>query len=137
MTGTTRNVTPCKKTHPLLQRSQLAGLMPYMCSVKRHRNDTFLLSYVRAGFSLSLDYRVTARNSAQLDGSLRELRDVVIAGKGRLYLAKDDVLDVPSYDLQMGPGTVGAFLGMKKMHDPSSLFMSDLYRRMFTGSPFS
>lgn len=119
----------------LLRRSQLSGLVPYLCSMKRHRSDAFLLSYVRTGYSLSLDYRATVRNARQLDKLLRELRDVVLAAGGRLYLAKDDVLDAPSYALQMGSSTIKAFLSLKKEHDPSGLFMSDLYRRVFAGMP--
>jgi decaprenylphospho-beta-D-ribofuranose 2-oxidase len=119
----------------LLRRSQLSGVEPYLCSVKRHRSDAFLLSYVRSGYSLSLDYRVTTGNAGRLDKLLRELRDVVLAAKGRLYFAKDDILDAPSYAQQTGSSTVRAFLVLRKEHDPASLFMSDLYRRVFAGQP--
>lgn len=117
----------------LLRRSQRAGLVPYLCSVKRHRQDPFLLSYMPAGYSLSLDYRVTARNSAQVGRLLTELRDVTLSAGGRLYLAKDDTLDAADYARQTGPEAIGSFLRLKEENDPGGMFASDLYRRVFTG----
>ncbi|MGH2447610.1 MAG: FAD-binding oxidoreductase, partial [Chloroflexota bacterium] len=62
----------------MLERSQAAGLYPYLAVFKRHRSDSFLLSYGVDGYSLSLDYHLTDANEQRLRSFLeRSTRDVV------------------------------------------------------------
>lgn len=116
----------------LLQRSQRAGLVPYLCVFKQHRSDdAFLLRYQVDGFSLSLDYHVTPRNTARLDRLMGEMRGVVVASGGNFYLAKDDALDAATYAQTVGPSRVARFLELKRQVDPEGVLSSDLFRRVF------
>lgn len=115
----------------LLRRSQHARLHPYLSVFKQHRADAFLLSYQVDGFSLSLDYHVTARNAVRLDRLLAEMQAEVAACGGRLYLAKDDALDAATYAHMVGPERVARFLALKRQLDPAGVFSSDLFRRVF------
>ena len=54
----------------------------------------------------------------------------IVAG-GRLYLAKDDVLDADSYARSIGMDRIERFLAIKRAYDPEGLFQSALFRRIF------
>ncbi len=114
----------------LLGRSHRAGIYPYLCVFKQHRADDFLLSYQVDGFSLSLDYRVTARNAARLDALFLAMRAPVLAAGGRFYLAKDDALNRDDYARSMGANTLARFAAVKRSCDPEGILRSDLYRRV-------
>lgn len=115
----------------LLRRSQAAHLYPYLCVFKQHRADPFLLPYQLDGFSLSLDFHVTAQNAARLDAHLRQLRDLVAQSGGRFYLAKDDTLDAATYAATSGADRIARFLELKRTLDPEGILQSDLFRRVF------
>ncbi len=115
----------------LLARSHKAGVTPYLCVFKQHRGDPFLLSYQCDGYSLSLDYHVTAANAHNLSDLLIAHRDATIESGGRLYLAKDDTLDARSYARGMGDERIERFLSLKRTRDPGGLLSSNLFRRVF------
>jgi FAD/FMN-containing dehydrogenase len=56
----------------------------------------------------------------------------VVAAGGRLYLAKDDVLDSGTYVRSMGMDRIEHFLAVKRAYDPEGLFQSALFQRIFT-----
>jgi decaprenylphospho-beta-D-ribofuranose 2-oxidase len=118
----------------LLERSHAARLYPYLCVFKQHRSDPFLLRYQLDGFSLSLDYHVTAHNAARLDELFVALRAPVVASGGTFYLAKDDSLDAATYARTVGPERVARFLALKRARDPEGRLQSDLFRRVFGGT---
>ncbi len=115
----------------LLTRSQEAQIYPYLCVFKQHRADPFLLRYQLDGFSLSLDYHVTAHNAARLDELFAALRAPVVASGGTFYLAKDDSLDAVTYARTVGPDRIARFLELKRARDPEGRLQSDLFRRVF------
>ena len=115
----------------LLERSRRAGLVPMWCCLKQHRTDPFLLSYQVDGFSLELNYPITAYTARKLAVFFTEVRDLVIAAGGRLYLAKDDVLDSDAFARSMGMDRIERFLAVKRAYDPEGLFQSALFRRIF------
>lgn len=116
----------------LLERSQRAGFMPVWCCLKQHRADPFLLSCNVDGFSLELGYHVTTNTARKLTVFLTEMRDLVIPAGGRLYLAKDDVLDAETFARSMGRDRIERFLAVKRAYDSEGLFQSALFRRIFT-----
>jgi FAD/FMN-containing dehydrogenase len=115
----------------LLESSRRSGLVPMWCCFKQHRADPFLLSCQVDGFSLELNYPVTSRSAKKLTAFFTEIRDLVIAARGRLYLAKDDVLDADTYARSMGRDRIERFLAIKRAYDPEGLFQSGLFRRIF------
>jgi FAD/FMN-containing dehydrogenase len=116
----------------LLMRSHDRGLFPYLCVMKRHRADTFLLQYNVDGYSLSLDYHATASRIGPLRDMLREFTDsVVLPAGGRFFLAKDSVLRSSDMPKIFGHEPIEEFLRLKQRMDPDQLLQSDLYRRLF------
>ncbi len=98
----------------LLRMSRRAGFPPTLCVFKKHRPDEYLVSHGLDGYSLALDYRVTASNRERVWQLCRQMDDVVLAGQGRFYFAKDATLQ---------PGNVARFLGEDTI--------GDLARRVF------
>lgn len=68
-----------------------AGVINYLTVLKRHRPDRFRNTHAVDGFSLAMDFPVTARNSSRLIGLCRALDALVRESGGRLYKAKDCV----------------------------------------------
>jgi len=105
--------------------------MPLWCLIKQHRQDPFLLSYQVDGFSLEVNYQITPQTARLLLKMLRELMDLVIEAGGRFYLAKDSLLTNALYRQSIGDAAVEAFLHLKRLYDPETLFQSNLFRRVF------
>src|SRR5262249_46304819 len=114
-----------------LERCQAAGLPPYVGYFKRHRVDEFLVSYGVDGFSLGLDFRVTAANRARLWALARELDALVVAAGGRFYFAKDGTLTPGSLAPLLAEERMQRFLALKRRVDPNGLFAPDLSPRLF------
>ncbi|QBD74583.1 FAD-binding oxidoreductase [Ktedonosporobacter rubrisoli] len=118
----------------MLQRSQANNFIPLWCTIKRHRQDSFLLGYQLDGYSLELNYQVASRTIQQLRGMLQGLMELVIAAGGRFYLAKDSLLTNRLYRRSIGDQTVEAFLKLKQFYDPEMRFQSNLFHRVFQAS---
>ncbi|MBN2372132.1 MAG: FAD-binding oxidoreductase, partial [Vicinamibacteria bacterium] len=67
-------------------------IRPYLGVFKRHRLDRFLLSHAVDGWSLALDFRVTAATRERLKILTSVITDRVLDAGGRFYFAKDSVL---------------------------------------------
>ena len=73
----------------LLTMCRAAGIVPWLGVYKRHRPDAFLLSHSVDGYSLALDFPVTASTRERLWRLCGEMDRVVLGAGGRFYLAKD------------------------------------------------
>lgn len=107
------------------------GLRPFLGVFKRHRRDDFLLTHGVDGFSLALEFKVTARNRERLWALAAELDELVVAAGGRFYLAKDSTLSRKSFASFMEADRVARFLEWKRVLDPESRLQTDLFRRLF------
>jgi hypothetical protein len=58
--------TRTRRVREILERSHRAGLTPYLGVFKRHRVDPFLMTHAVDGYSLALDFKVTAANRRRL-----------------------------------------------------------------------
>jgi FAD/FMN-containing dehydrogenase len=67
------------------------GVINYLTVLKRHRPDRFRHTHAVDGFSLAMDFPVTAMNSRRLIRLCREFDALVRENGGRLYKAKDCV----------------------------------------------
>jgi FAD/FMN-containing dehydrogenase len=115
----------------ILERSHRAGLTPFLGVFKRHRVDPFLMTHAVDGYSLALDFKVTARNRRRLWQHAAELTRVVLDAGGRFYFAKDSTLTAPELDAYRAEERVQRFLAMKRSLDPEALLQTDLWRRLF------
>jgi len=115
----------------LLERSHHAGLTPYLGVFKRHRVDPFLMTHAVDGYSLALDFKVTAANRRRLWEHAAELTRVVLDAGGRFYFAKDSTLTAAQLERYRSEDRVQRFLALKRELDPEGLLQTDLWRRLF------
>lgn len=113
-----------------LTRAQEEGQIPYLAVMKRHRPDAFLLSHGVDGYSLALDFKVTARNREGLETFLRSLALEAVAAGGRFYLAKDAVLTAELFASSLPKGALASFAALKAEIDPEGLLEGAMARRL-------
>lgn len=117
--------------HNLIALSQEHGIVPYLLVFKRHRPDPFLLTHAVDGYSLAMDYRVTAKNRAAVWNLAHEMDEIVHKAGGRFYFAKDATLQARSLRRIWPKESIDQFLNLKKRCDPNGILQTDLYRRIF------
>jgi len=115
----------------MLTLARRRGLPAYLGVTKRHRPDRFLLTHALDGFSLALDFKVTARHRAGLSALLQEFDRIVLEAGGRFYFAKNSETSAGTARAFLGEETIARFRALKKRCDPHGLLASDLYRRVF------
>jgi FAD/FMN-containing dehydrogenase len=119
----------CFKT--ILERCQNAGLVPYLAVFKQHRMDPFLMTHAVDGFSLALDFRLTANNRKRVWALAAELDALLLSSGGRFYFAKDATLSADRIQEYLNEPRVQRFLAIKQEVDPNGIFRSDLFERIF------
>lgn len=115
----------------MLTLAKKRGLPSYLGVTKRHRPDKFLLTHAVDGFSLAMDFKVTAANRARLHQLTQEFDRIVLDAGGRFYFAKNSETTAETARAFYGEETVERFKKLKKRCDPNGLLESDLYRRIF------
>ena len=115
----------------MIKLSLKRGMPSYLGVTKRHRPDNFLLSHAVDGFSLALDFKVTASNRSNMRTMLQDFDKIVLANGGRFYFAKNSETTTDTAQAFYGEETVKKFKQLKKRCDPNGLLESDLYRRIF------
>ncbi len=105
----------------------------YLGVFKRHRPDPFWLTHANDGWSFALDYKVTNANRDDLWKHCARLTEIVLAGRGKFYFAKDLVIGQRDMLRMFPPEKTQAFLALKRELDPEMLLQTNLYRRVFGG----
>ncbi|NOZ77582.1 MAG: FAD-binding oxidoreductase [Acidobacteria bacterium] len=113
-----------------LELCRKAGMPSFLAVLKRHRPDPFLLTHGLDGFSLALDFPVTAGNRDCLWGLVRELAEPVVEAGGRFYPAKDAALPGELFRAAFTDGQLDRFARLKRELDPGSLLRSSLADRL-------
>ncbi len=119
----------------ILETCHEHGVTPYLGVFKRHRADEFLLSHALDGYSMAMDFRVTAKNRERVWRLGQAIGDLVVASGGRFYFAKDAVARPEQVLASFGPERVAAFAAIKRHLDPSGLLSSELSRRVLPALP--
>jgi decaprenylphospho-beta-D-ribofuranose 2-oxidase len=114
-----------------LHLCQARGHVPYLAVLKRHRPDAFLMTHALDGFSLALDFPVTAAGAKSLWALTADLDRTVVEAGGRFYFAKDSTLSHARLRPYLEEERVRRFLALKRECDPEGLLETDLYRRIF------
>lgn len=115
----------------LLRMGRRAGLPSYLGVFKKHRPDPFLLTHAVDGYSLALDFKVTAGNRRRLWDLCARMNDVVLEAGGRFYFAKDATL-TPEVAARFLPREhLAQFAALKHRCDPENLLQTNLSRRLF------
>ena len=115
----------------LLRLCQKRGIVPYLGVFKRHRPDPFLLTHSNGGWSFAMDFRVTRAGRERLWKHCAEMTEIVLAGGGRFYFAKDLVIEGADMRRMFPPEKLARFLELKAELDPDSLLQTNLWRRVF------
>ena len=111
-----------------------AGIIPYLGVLKRHREDQFLMTHAVNGYSLALDFKVTAANREALWKTCEEMDRLVIGAGGRFYFAKDSTLSHARLGPFLEEDRVRRFLDLKRRCDPGSVLRTELFKRVFPSS---
>jgi len=106
-------------------------LVPLLAVFKRHRTDRFLMTHAVDGFSLALDFKVTAGNRARLWKLTEKLNQMVLDAGGRFYMAKDATLTPEAFRQYLGEETLAKFKELKRRFDPGNILESELSKRLF------
>jgi decaprenylphospho-beta-D-ribofuranose 2-oxidase len=114
-----------------LALAQQRGLVPYLGVLKRHRADPFLMTHGLDGYSLALEFRLTARNRPSVWVLAAAFDELVLGARGRFYFAKDSTLDPARLESYLHEERVQGFLALKRDCDPERLLQTDLFRRIF------
>jgi FAD/FMN-containing dehydrogenase len=116
----------------LIEKCHQTGFVPYLGVLKRHKPDPFLMTHAVDGYSLAMDFAVSARKGRreQLWAHCRDMAEVVLAAGGRFYYAKDAVLQASSFPRVHGEAAVQQFRALKAKWDPDRLLQTDLATRM-------
>jgi FAD/FMN-containing dehydrogenase len=77
---------------------------------------------------------VTGENRAALWKHCAELTEIVLAGRGKFYFAKDLVIGRQDMLRMFPPEKLDAFLRLKRELDPEEILQTDLHRRVFAGA---
>jgi FAD/FMN-containing dehydrogenase len=115
----------------LLERCHARGTVPYLGVFKRHRPDPFWLTHAVDGYSFAMDFRVVPGERAQLWSHCKDLAEIVLAGRGRFYFAKDLTLPPGTPQRFFEPGNLARFEELKARLDPDGRFETQLSRRLF------
>lgn len=113
----------------LTRIQQEERLESYLGVMKRHRPDKFLLSHAVDGYSLALDFKVTASNRERLWKMAHRMNQAALEAGGRFYFAKDSTLTAEQAQAFLGEG-LAKFKALKKRYDPEGLFTNALAQRL-------
>lgn len=114
-----------------IRLSARRGIYPYLGVTKKHITDDFLISHGVDGYSLALDYPVTAANHDRLWKLCYEMDEVVLAAGGRFYFAKDSTMRPGTAQRYLPKENLEKFFALKNQCDPTGMLSSNLYRRLF------
>jgi decaprenylphospho-beta-D-ribofuranose 2-oxidase len=114
-----------------IETCQRWGIVPYLGVFKRHRPDAFLMTHSVDGYSLALDFPITAGNRERLWQLTARLNEITLEAGGRFYFAKDSTLDSQSAAAYLGEKTLDRFFALKQRCDPENLLQTELSKRLF------
>ena len=105
------------------------NMPPYLCGIKIHKKDEFLLSYSLDGYSVVFDFPVNDALKEDQKIMFNKLHSLVVSYGGLVYLAKDSNISSGDF-IKMYGDRIKSFLDIKHKYDPNDLFQSNMYRRL-------
>ena len=98
--------------------------------MKAHKADNYLLSYEGDGYSIGIDIQISGRKKEKIDQFSKEIFNFTKDCGGKMFLAKDEMLDRLTFQF-MYP-QYAKFLRLKKKYDPQELFSSKMFQRLMS-----
>jgi len=112
----------------LLALCRARGIVPWLGVYKKHRACPFLMTHALDGYSLAMDFPVTAANRGALWKLCADMDEIVLDAGGRFYFAKD-LTASPAALARAYPG-LERFREIKRELDPKGVLTSDLAVRL-------
>jgi len=113
-----------------LELCRRAGMPSFLAVLKRHRPDPFLMTHAVDGFSLALDFPVTAPSRDRLWDLVRQMAELVVEAGGRFYPAKDVAVPGELYRASFADGQPAHLARLKDRLDPEHRLTSALASRL-------
>lgn len=114
----------------ILRLCQQHQFVPYICAVRKFKEQSPYLSFSGNGFSMTVNYGLNDKPESNRLLFEKELLELLLQYKGKVYLGK-----IPHFNREtvqkMYPG-FAHFLQIKKMVDPENLFWSDAADSIFS-----
>ncbi len=114
----------------LFQLCQRHNSESLLCGMKAHKADDYLISYEGDGYSIGVDIQVGGRTKEQITRFAKDIYVFTKDHKGKIFLAKDEMLDRDSFQ-EMYPKYI-QFQKLKKKYDPENRFSSGMYQRLMS-----
>ncbi|MDH5499869.1 MAG: hypothetical protein OEY72_02065, partial [Gammaproteobacteria bacterium] len=102
---------------------------PATTILRLHRKDDHLVSFSENGYSLNVEFHPKKRHLKRMQRFLREFMECGVRYGSKVHLPKDFKLTRAEFQ-SMFPG-YRRFIELKRQVDPTELFQSDMYRRLF------
>src|SRR5690606_20581376 len=99
------------------------NIVPYICALRKHKNQEGYLSFAKNGYSFTINYGINNLSENQLNKITKELVNICLKHNGLIYLGKFPFLDKNEYQA-MYP-LHNSFLDIKKKTDNSSILWSE------------
>jgi FAD/FMN-containing dehydrogenase len=119
----------------ILRLNQARGIVSYLGVLKRYRPDDFLLSHALDGYSLAMDFPVTASNREALWKMCGEMSEIVLDAGGRFYAAKDSVLRPQDFRRAWGQERISTFRALRARCDPHRILRTEWAERVGVDEP--
>ena len=100
-----------------------------LAGIKVHSADNNFLSFSGDGYSIGIVIQLKGREKQNIQSFYKEIISFILDCKGKIYLAKDEMLDKYSFQ-QMYPEFTD-LINIKNKYDSQSVFSSDLFKRLF------
>lgn len=114
----------------VLRLTQRAGVVSYLGVLKRYRPDEVLLPHALDGYSLAMDFPVTAQNQEALRRVVWDIHTLVVGAGGRFYPAKDSLLRPQDVRQMWGQERLGRFAALRRRVDPAGILRTEWAARV-------
>lgn len=98
-------------------------ITPFICAIRRHKEQEGLLSFADNGYSLTLNYGLKGLSTERRNTIQKQLMELCLKHRGKVYLGKFPFLD--HSDFRDMYAKSGQYLRIKKETDPDTLLWSD------------
>lgn len=125
------NINPFDKIEEVIVLCQKYSILPIWCPIKKYKDGNInYLGFGGDGYSIVLEFSPHEIGLKKSMEFIKELENLIINQKGKIYLAKDQVISKEAFR-KMFPEYI-KFLSLKKKYDKSNLFISEQYTRLLT-----
>ncbi len=106
------------------------GFPPTLLVLKRHRPGVGILDYLGDGHSLAIDINQVKGTGPAVAALYNELTEMILSVGGKIYLAKDFLLQEEQFQRMHPAQSISAFKEWRRKMDPELILTSSLAERL-------